>query len=72
MRNSNARALSLARWQYDLLMAWAGAVTRPEGPSTLSLVLNGGLSPKVAERRRRVLAALDAGEAVTSAGENPE
>ncbi|MGH8886004.1 MAG: hypothetical protein ACRDYX_12680 [Egibacteraceae bacterium] len=60
MRNSNARALSLARWQYDLLMAWVAALT---GPSTLGPSPDGGLaplSPEAAERRRRVLAALDA------------
>ncbi|MGH8933053.1 MAG: hypothetical protein ACRDZO_21110 [Egibacteraceae bacterium] len=62
MRNSNALALSLAQWQYDLLMAWADAVT---APSTLGPVPDGGLaplSPEAAERRRQVLAALDAAE----------
>ncbi|MGH8909251.1 MAG: hypothetical protein ACRD0K_22845 [Egibacteraceae bacterium] len=62
MRNSNALALSLAQWQYDLLMAWAGAVT---APSTLGAVPDGGpapLSPEASERRRRVLMALDAAE----------
>jgi hypothetical protein len=29
MRNSNARALTLGRWQYDLLMAWVASVTGP-------------------------------------------
>lgn len=66
MRNSNARALSLARWQYDLLMAWVAAVTGP-APATREAmreaVPDGGpapLSPEAAERRRQVLAALDA------------
>ena len=59
MRHSNFGALSLARWQYDLLMDWVADVTAPRrdvrgrgGPRPLSA--------DAAERRRRVLATLPA------------
>ena len=61
MRNSNGRALSLARWQYDLLMAWVGTVTAPEPAVPRELGLR-PLSPTAAERRRRVLDTLDLAE----------
>ena len=56
MRNSNGRALSLAPWQYDLLMAWvaslAAAPPPPPGPGL-------ALSSEAAVRRQRVLDMLD-------------
>jgi hypothetical protein len=53
MRNSNARALTLARWQYDLLVEWAATLAGAPGaaPSVLS--------PAAAARRRQVLDLLD-------------
>ena len=61
MRNSNARSLTLARWQYDLLMAWAAALAAPAGPGAPAAVPPpSGLSPTAAERRRQVLGVLDA------------
>lgn len=39
MRNSNALPLTLAGWQYDLLMAWVGAIeVTPVPPSAMALV----------------------------------
>jgi len=65
MRNSNARSLTLARWQYDLLMEWAATLPAqvapgvPEAPS--------GLSPTAAARRRQVLEVLE----ILDAAEQP-
>lgn len=61
MRNSNARALALARWQYSLLMAWVADVTAPV-PSGRVAAGPPPLSPAASERRRQVLDALDAAE----------
>lgn len=67
MVNSNANALALAWWQYDLLMAWVRAErARPPadagGPTgarpTDAAVGLRPLSAEAAERRRRVLEAL--------------
>lgn len=74
MRNSNAGPLSLARWQYDLLMAWVTAVTEVGPAAALEAVPAGepaALSPQAAQRRREVLAALEAG-ANAVAGEDGE
>ncbi len=60
MRNSNARALSLARWQYDLLLRWVAAVTAP-GADILAEGDVAPLSQAAEERRGAILAALDAG-----------
>lgn len=77
MRNSNAQALSLARWQYDLLMAWVSDVTRPRPPTTLAAAPPATppaeepspLSPEAAERRRQVLATMGPdGEEALSGG----
>ena len=59
MRNSNGRALSLAHWQYDLLMRWVAGVTAPE-PERAVEPTPTPLSPEATERRRRVLGLLDA------------
>jgi hypothetical protein len=59
MRNSNGRALSLAHWQYDLLMTWVDRVLAPEPGPPVEPVPQ-PLSPDSAERRRRVLGMLDA------------
>lgn len=61
MRNSNGRALSLAHWQYELLMTWVDGVTTPE-PEPPVEPARQPLSPDAAERRRRVLGMLDAAE----------
>lgn len=60
MRNSNAQALSLARWQYDLLLRWVADVTAP-GADILAEGDVVPLSEAAAERRRQILAALDDG-----------
>jgi hypothetical protein len=63
MRNSNALPLTLAHWQYDLLMDWATAVATPAPPSPLeSMPAPPGLSPTAAGRRRQVLDLLDAAD----------
>ena len=50
MRNSNARALSLARWQYDLLLRWVADVTAPGA----DILAEGDVAPlsQAAEERR--------------------
>jgi hypothetical protein len=61
MRNSNALPLTLARWQYDLLMDWATAVVAAAPDDALeSFPAASGLSPTAAGRRRQVLDRLDA------------
>lgn len=57
MRHSNAGALSLARWQYDLLMAWAEALPGVLGAQPGAALPP--LSPAAQERRRQVLSVLD-------------
>jgi hypothetical protein len=54
MRHSNAGPLSLARWQYDLLMAWADALDEAGLPGTLGAQPGEALPPlsPAAERRR--------------------
>jgi hypothetical protein len=59
MRNSNGRALSLARWQYELLMKWVEGVTTP-APSRMVEPAPRPLSEDAAERRRQILGTLDA------------
>jgi len=70
MRQSNALPLTLARWQYDLLLRW---VERTATRATASLQLAPGaagrprprvLSPAAAARRASVLARIDAAAAV--------
>jgi hypothetical protein len=61
MRHSNAGPLSLARWQYDLLMAWAEALDEAGLPGTLGAQPGGDLlplSPAAEQRRRQVLSVL--------------
>jgi hypothetical protein len=60
MRNSNAQALSLARWQYDLLLRWVAGVTAP-GADILAEGDVAPLSTEAEDRRRQILASLDAG-----------
>ncbi len=60
MRNSNARALSLARWQYDLLLRWVADATAP-GADILAEGDVAPLSAEAEDRRRQILASLDAG-----------
>jgi hypothetical protein len=61
MRNSNAGPLTLAAWQYELLMAWVRAIeTPPPGPPVVPLVET-RLAPRrmsdaAAARRAEVLA----------------
>jgi hypothetical protein len=58
MRSSNAGPLTLAAWQYDLLMAWVNAIETQ--PAALALVapVAKPLSDAAAERRGQVLAHL--------------
>ncbi|MGH3686714.1 MAG: hypothetical protein ACRDSM_17040, partial [Pseudonocardiaceae bacterium] len=58
MRHSNAGPLSLARWQYDLLMAWADALDEVAVGAQPGATLP-SLSPAAEERRRQVLSVLD-------------
>ncbi|MGI9000918.1 MAG: hypothetical protein ACR2GH_04555 [Pseudonocardia sp.] len=61
MRNSNAGALSLARWQYDLLMSWAESLTASGAPGTLGPgpgAEPAPMSAAAAARRDQVLALL--------------
>lgn len=61
MRNSNALPLTLAHWQYDLLMEWATALAASVAPGPLeSLPVPAELSPTAASRRQQVLDLLDA------------
>jgi hypothetical protein len=65
MRNSNAYPLTLARWQYDLLMKWKRAVIAGDtdafaaatalGPSAVQDQASLGLSSTAARRRREIL-----------------
>ena len=68
MRNSNANALALSWWQYELLMAWVDDVASapsPAGTPAGRTSLSAGadevppLSPAAAERRQRVLDTLE-------------
>jgi hypothetical protein len=58
MRHSNALPLTLATWQYDLLMEWATALATPAAPGPTPGPA--GLSPTAAGRRRQVLDLLEA------------
>jgi hypothetical protein len=51
MRQSNAQPLTLASWQYELLIAWADAIQAAQAPRAIA-----GLSPQADERRQMVLA----------------
>jgi hypothetical protein len=61
MVNSNRWPLTLAHWQYDLLMAWADALTAPSAAAARAPEAEGvtELSDAAAARRRQVLALLD-------------
>jgi len=61
MRNSNGRALSLARWQYDLLLSWAASVTEPAPEEPVGAAPR-PLSPGANERRQQILRTLDIAE----------
>lgn len=61
MRNSNARALALSRWQYDLLMAWADGLGVPPPGEVRALGDEEALAPlsaPAARLRSQVLAGL--------------
>ena len=67
MRQSNAQPLTLANWQYDLLMRWVDRVIERSRAATLALP--GGPAPRklsasAAARRASVLARIDAAAAV--------
>lgn len=59
MRNSNAGPLTLAAWQYDLLMDWVKAVeTQPQPPAAVAEPAELAASPiseAAAKRRAHVL-----------------
>ena len=60
MRASNAEPLTLAKWQYDLLMAWRAAVVA--GPMVALAApgpLGAAMSRRSQERRAAVLNRLD-------------
>ena len=58
MRNSNAGPLTLAAWQYDLLMAWVSAIESPPPAPALVAAVAKPLSDAAAQRRAQVLAHL--------------
>jgi hypothetical protein len=70
MRQSNALALTLAYWQYELLLRWVDltatrtAALRGVTPAMAPRPSPRALSPSAAARRASVLARIDAAEAV--------
>ena len=67
MRNSNAGPLTLAAWQYDLLMAWVRAIENPPPPPPFLPLGEAAEAPKpmseaAAARRAEVLARIAAEE----------
>lgn len=71
MRHSNAGPLSLARWQYDLLMAWADALDDAGLLGILGVQPGADLpplSPAAEQRRGQVLSVLDEDPASDDAG----
>jgi hypothetical protein len=53
MRQSNALPLNLAAWQYDLVIQWASALSRPAAPVAAAIapqVLAAAIEPDFAER----------------------
>jgi hypothetical protein len=58
MRNSNAFPLTLAAWQYELLMEWVKSLPAPRKKSRAGATL----SPRAKRRRDAILAWLDAQE----------
>ena len=67
MRQSNALPLTLARWQYDLLLRWVGRTAADLAALRLEVVGRPRarvLSPAAAARRASVLARIDAAAAV--------
>jgi hypothetical protein len=67
MRQSNALPLSLANWQYDLVMRWVDRTAARAAARALEAVAVAAprvLSPAAAARRASVLAAIAAAEAV--------
>ena len=69
MRQSNAQPLTLANWQYDLLMRWVDRVIEQVRVARRVLRLPGGPAPRklsasAAARRASVLARIDAAAAV--------
>jgi hypothetical protein len=67
MRQSNALPLTLARWQYDLLLRWVERTAADLAAGRLEAVGRPRarvLSPEAAARRASVLARIDAAAAV--------
>ena len=69
MRQSNAQPLTLANWQYDLLMRWVDRVIQQAQSRGAVFGLPGGPAPRklsasAAARRASVLARIDAAAAV--------
>jgi hypothetical protein len=63
MRQSNAQPLTLANWQYDLLMHWVDRIQQRAQAGGVSFAVRGGprrLSPSAATRRASVLARIKA------------
>ncbi|HEY9404978.1 MAG TPA: hypothetical protein VIQ24_20165 [Pyrinomonadaceae bacterium] len=65
MRNSNAGPLTLAAWQYDLLMAWVRSIENPPPPPPFLPLADAEPAPKpmseaAAARRAEVLARIAA------------
>ena len=57
MRNSNANPLTIANWQYQLLMQWASSLARREAAAP-AMPPPGPLSARAARRQRDVMARL--------------
>jgi hypothetical protein len=65
MRNSNAGPLTLAAWQYDLLMAWVNEV---ENTPRVPLATTGQLSEAATRRRTQVLTRINRAQQGSPAG----
>jgi len=75
MRNSNAGPLTLATWQYDLLMAWVASVESQSGPQAVADRLAARaprpLSEAAIRRREQVLARIARVRQHSPSGERP-
>jgi hypothetical protein len=58
MRNSNANALTLSNWQYDLLMRWSAGLLAPIAGARAVGAVGAPLSERARARQQRVLARL--------------
>ena len=62
MRGSNAEPLTLAKWQYELLMQWRDRVTTAAMPVAFATRADAELASRAGARRSTVLSHLDQGQ----------